>query len=598
MGGLASGVPAQVERREAALRESRRALRLLSRITGALIRATEESALLDEICAIAVEVAGYPMAWVGLVEHDEGRTVRPVAAAGQPREFLESVRVSWADDEYGHGVAGTAIRTLRPAIGRDLTVNPAFAAWRHVFAPGNFAAAFGVPLLVGGSPYGVLVIYGAEPDAFDDTEVDLLAELGANISHGIASLRARRERAEAAAVLERIREELEATVGQRTRELTVRDRELAESHDRYRELVESSNSIILRLDTSYRVTFFNEFAQRFFGFPADEILGRSVFDTIVPDEETTGRDLRHLIEDVAANPERYASLENENVRRNGERVWIAWTNRPVYDAEGALEGLLFIGNDISALKATERELVVAKEAAEAADRTKSAFLATMSHELRTPLNSIIGFSGILQQGLAGPLNDEQRKQLGMVQSSARHLLDLINDVLDISRIEAGRLDLVVEEFDVAASVDRVIEAVHPLAERKGLWTRREVAGELARFPGDRRRVEQVLLNLVANAVKFTERGGCTVRCLGAADRVVLSVQDTGIGIDAADIPSLFRPFQQVDQGLARRHEGTGLGLSICERLVTMMGGSVRVESRPGAGSTFTVVLPVRRGGAA
>ncbi len=580
------------DRTEAALTQANRALRLFSLINSAVVHASDEHALLSEICRIAVETAGYRMAWIGRAEHDARRTVRPVTSAG-PGEFLREIHVSWADDEYGHGTAGTAIRSRRPAIGRDLLKNPAFAAWRQVFATHDFASAIAVPLLVGDEVYGVLLVYAAEPDAFDSTEVGLLEELGADISHGIAALRAQRERAQAMAELERARSELEARVEERTRELRDRNRELSKSRESYRELVENANSIILRMDTSLRVTFFNEYAERFFGFREEEILGRSVLGTIVPDLETTGRDLRRLVEDIATHPERYANNENENVRQNGERVWLAWTNRPIFDAAGRLTEILCVGNDISTLKRTQQALLEAKEAAEAADRTKSAFLATMSHELRTPLNSIIGFSGILLGGLAGPLNEEQQKQLGMVQASARHLLALINDVLDISKIEAGQLEIHATTFDLGASAAKIVEALRPSAERKGLAVSLQLEGQLSRFSGDQRRFEQVLMNLLSNAIKFTDHGDCAVRCAERDGSACVSVRDTGIGIASADIPTLFRPFHQLDSGLARRHEGTGLGLSICKRLVDLMGGTISVESRPGAGSTFSFTLPQR-----
>ncbi|MGC4064025.1 MAG: ATP-binding protein [Polyangiaceae bacterium] len=216
---------------------------------------------------------------------------------------------------------------------------------------------------------------------------------------------------------------------------------------------------------------------------------------------------------------------------------------------------------------------------------------TMSHELRTPLNSIIGFTGILLQGLAGGLNAEQKKQLGMVQSSAQHLLALITDVLDISKIEAEKLTLSSEDFDLLPSLVSVIDSVRPSASRKGLDLDVQLPSGPLVVRGDRRRVEQVLLNLLSNAIKFTERGEVRVLARRDGERLTVTVGDTGIGIAATDLPNLFQPFHQVDTGLSRRHEGTGLGLSICKRLLELMKGSIAVASEPGVGSAFTFTLP-------
>ncbi|MDD1720222.1 MAG: ATP-binding protein [Methanoregulaceae archaeon] len=241
-----------------------------------------------------------------------------------------------------------------------------------------------------------------------------------------------------------------------------------------------------------------------------------------------------------------------------------------------------------------RELAKAKEEAESADRLKSAFLATMSHELRTPLNSIIGFSGILLQEMAGPLNEEQKKQLGMVSDSSEHLLALINDVLDLSKIEAGQLQLANELFDMRVSIEKVIRTVRPLVERKSLSIMTEITPDVGAVRGDSRRVEQVLLNLLSNAIKFTGQGQIGVRCSRQGAMISVRVSDTGIGIRSEDLDKLFRPFSQLETGLTRHYEGTGLGLSISKRLVEMMGGTIRVESEQGKGSVFEFTIPVDR----
>ena len=241
-----------------------------------------------------------------------------------------------------------------------------------------------------------------------------------------------------------------------------------------------------------------------------------------------------------------------------------------------------------------RELERALESAESADRLKSAFLATMSHELRTPLNSIIGFSGILLQELAGPLNDEQRKQLGIVAESAEHLLSLINDVLDISKIESGQLTLALEPVDISAILDKAIRTMQPAADNKGLSLELSIEPDVGEVRGDARRIEQVILNLLSNAIKFTEKGHIRVECVPEDDSVSISVIDTGIGIEKSDIPKLFKPFSQIDSGLTRKFEGTGLGLSISKKLVDLMGGRISVRSEPGEGSVFSVTLPAER----
>lgn len=272
--------------------------------------------------------------------------------------------------------------------------------------------------------------------------------------------------------------------------------------------------------------------------------------------------------------------------------------------DGSPAGLVGAIVDITPMKETQAALRVAMAAAEAADQIKSAFLATMSHELRTPLNSIIGFTGILLQGLAGPLNAEQDKQLGMVRDSARHLLALINDVLDISKIEAGELPVACEPFDLARSIAKVVAIAGPLADKKGLSLMVKVAPDVGAMVSDARRVEQVLLNLLSNAIKFSDTGTVTLQAQlvdgfqldaqhAPAPAVCLSVADSGIGIKPEDMALLFVPFRQIDSALSRKHEGTGLGLAICRRLTEMMGGTIEARSQWGRGSVFTVTLPLQ-----
>lgn len=238
-----------------------------------------------------------------------------------------------------------------------------------------------------------------------------------------------------------------------------------------------------------------------------------------------------------------------------------------------------------------RELALARDNAEAADRLKSVFLASMSHELRTPLNSIIGFTGIILMGLAGDLNDEQKKQLNMVKNSASHLLSLINDILDISKIESGKVDLSPEQFSLKDVVNEVAETVTPAASEKNLKLIVETGEDIVLY-SDRRRVKQILVNLAGNAVKFTEKGQVAIAAGTENGAAAVRVADTGPGIRQEDMHLLFSPFQQIGADVAKKQEGTGLGLHLCKKLAAMLGGGIEAQSTFGQGSVFTLRVPL------
>jgi len=230
---------------------------------------------------------------------------------------------------------------------------------------------------------------------------------------------------------------------------------------------------------------------------------------------------------------------------------------------------------------------------EIASRHKSQFLANMSHELRTPLNAILGFTELLIDGLYGALPEKALGVLQRVQSNGKHLLGLINDVLDLSKIEAGQLTLAVEDYSLAALCKSVVATTEPLARAKGLALTAAIQEGLPVGRGDERRLTQVLLNLVGNAVKFTDHGSIDIAATAAEGRFTVAVRDTGPGIAEADRSRIFDEFQQVDDTNTRKKGGTGLGLAIAKRIMEMHGGSLTVESTVGAGSTFRMVLPIR-----
>ena len=263
-------------------------------------------------------------------------------------------------------------------------------------------------------------------------------------------------------------------------------------------------------------------------------------------------------------------------------------------------GTILVLEDMTSQKKAEaeldkrtNELSIANIQLQKSNRMKSGFLANMSHELRTPLNSIIGFTGMLLMGIVGDLNAEQKKQLTMVKNSANHLLSLINDILDISKVEAGKSEISPDDFFINDVVQEVIDTITPLANKKGIKLLKEIPEKTLIF-SDRQRVKQILMNLASNAVKFTDKGSVKIESgVSKNEYLEVSVIDTGIGIKKKDLGKLFEIFKQVDMSSTKKHEGTGLGLHLSKKLATLLGGDITFKSQYGKGSVFTVNLPVK-----
>jgi PAS domain S-box-containing protein len=382
--------------------------------------------------------------------------------------------------------------------------------------------------------------------------------------------------------------------GKITRDLT--ERRAAEEERRRGEQVHRlmvdrvKDYAIFMLDTGGHVMTWNAGAERIKGYRAHEIVGRH-FSTFYPEEDkAAGKPAREL--EIAIATGKYEE-EGWRLRKDGSLFWASVVITALRDETGRLRGFGKVTRDLTERRQFEESLREKNAELERALLSKDRFLASMSHELRTPLNAIIGYTGTLLMRLPGPLNPEQEKQLRTVQGGARHLLSLINDLLDLAKINSGTIEIRREPVAVREVVEEVVTTLRPLASDKGIELSTSLPPEDIVIATDRRSLSQILLNLCNNACKFTREGSVRLHVERGEDpsrALIFRVSDTGIGIRPEDQARLFQPFVQVGRDEGGDRNGSGLGLHLSQRLAELLGGRITVESEYGRGSRFTLTL--------
>lgn len=545
-----------------------------------IVRCSNAAELFPQICREIVEFGGMCMAWIGLVD-DQRTRLRPVASCGSGAEGLAEVDLIAATPGTGCPIAHV-VRSGQADWCQDFSADPGRAKTSQRAAQAGWAGAASLPLRCQGAIVGTLNVYAGEVNAFDDEVRQLLTELAEDVGFALDSFA--------------------HEAGRRAAEGQLRKLSLA---------VEQSPESIVITNLAAEIEYVNDAFVRNSGYQREELIGRN--PRILQSGQTAPGTYAAMW--AAVTQGRTWTGEFHNRRRDGSEYFESAIVTPLRQPDGTISHYVAVKKDITeekqllaeldqhrhrleALVAQRTtELTAARQQAEAASRAKSAFLANMSHEIRTPMNAILGLTHLLRQPDASPL---QLERLDKIDSAGRHLLSIINDILDLSKIEAGKLELEHSNMSLDSLLDQVRSLISDSASAKGLTVQVEPPPSPLWLRGDPTRLRQALLNYAGNAVKFTDRGSITLRARlveQTKDEFVLrfEVTDTGIGITPDKLGRLFQAFEQADVSTTREHGGTGLGLAITQRLAQLLGGTAGAESEPGRGSTFWFTARLQRG---
>jgi signal transduction histidine kinase/CheY-like chemotaxis protein/putative methionine-R-sulfoxide reductase with GAF domain len=602
----------------------------LSQVNQAIVRVKSRQELFESICSIAVEFGGFRLAWIGLFGHDSG-VLTPVAVCGSGGINLPFEDINVKEMPFKEGLIGLALTSGQAQFSDDLMTDRWMLHWREIAKKNGYHSAAVIPIRQSGQIVGFLNLYAADARFFMvKEEQSLLEEIGSDVSFALDMMTTESERKRAES---QIQHQLKRLQGLRAIDIAI-----SSSFDLRVILDIVLQQVVLQLGVdAAAILLLNPHDQTMEyaasrGFHSNALhytrlklsegyAGRAVRERLtvhIPGLLKAGGKLAEAMQSANEDFVDYygtpliAKGEPKGVLEIYHRSTLK-SDPEWLDSLETLAGQAAIAIDNAQLfenlqhANTELEKRVAKRTEELsrmnielehASRTKDEFLATMSHELRTPLNSILGLSESLLEQRRNPLSEYQQTSLQIIESSGRHLLELINDILDLSKIEAGKFDYYPQFITVDELCRASLAFVKEQATRKSITLTYQEETAVSKIYADPRRLKQILVNLLINAVKFTPDHGqviLQVRADEEQDQIQFSVIDNGIGIALEDLQKLFVPFAQVDSSLTREHEGTGLGLSLVQKLTDLHGGSVNVESEVGRGSRFTINLPLGKG---
>ena len=547
--------------------------------------------LAEQMAFIATDELGFDTCGILLLEDplpiNENETeLLPGRPDNQLMRLAEAGQASYSSSKAiplsGNGLIATAVRQGKTVYAPDVSQDS-----RYVPDNTRTQSELVIPLRAYNQIIGALDLQSPHEDGFNERSQRIITIFAEHASLALETVR----------LYDKSRyhaQQLETQISARNRI----EQALGNSERRYRQLVESATDMIYRTDTFGHITYANPVTVHTLGYDSEEeIIGQHYTDFIHHDFR------EQLVRTYSQQQKRQISntyIEFIALDKNNDEIWLGQNVQLIIEND-QIVGYQALARDITKRREAEdklrkrsEELSITNAKLGKALRTKDEFLANMSHELRTPLNAILGKSEILMEGIQGPVTEKQVASLQVIEESGRHLLELINDILDLAKIEAGKITLDIKPVQLNHLCESSLQFVRQMAHKKQIKLQATVDHLLTTCQADERRLKQVLINLLNNAVKFTPAGGeVGLNILGDPEKetVQFQVWDSGIGISPEEMDQLFKPFVQLDSGLARSHEGTGLGLSLVYRLTQMHGGSIFLESQVGLGSCFTVTLP-------